>query len=369
MSFKKHSLVPVWLCVIAFILLLSTGCVISPRRTFGQGATPTPTPTPTGSPTPTPTPTATGKLYVTNSNANSILRFDSASSATANATPATTIVGSNTTLANPAFITLDASADRLFVANSSGPSILVFDNISTKTGNAAPDRTIAGGLLVVPLDVAVDTTLDLLYVADDIDVFVYTSASTANGTNVAPAHDIATPITGTIGGICIDKTNDRLFVSDPSNNAVEIYDNASTLDGTATPTRIIVGATTHLATPSSLQVDGLGRLIVSNSLVSGPSITIYAANVVSTGTGNINAIPVGEIKGTNTGFINLDQIAVDTTGNGTVYSVDSGAARVAAFTNLSTATGNIAPARAISGASTGLSTASRPEGVAFDSTR
>lgn len=378
MSFKNHSLIPVWLCVVPLIILLTTGCVISPRRTFGQGATPTPTPTPSASPTPTPgapTPTPTpgasvgGKLYVSNSNGNSILRFDGAFTASGNVAPAATITGASTTLANPAFITLDVSADRLYVANSSGPSILVFDSISTKDGNVAPDRTISGPDLVVPIDAVVDTSQDLLYVADAVDVFVYTSASTADGTNIPATHDIATPISTAIGGICIDAAHDRLFVSDPNGNAIEIFDNASTLDGNITPNRIIQGTATHLALPSSLQLDGLGRLIVSNSSASGPSITIYAANVTNTGTGAINAISVGEIKGTNTGFDTPDQIAVDTSGNGTVYNVDSGAARVAAFANLSTATGNIAPTRTISGTSTGMSGASRPEGVAIDNSR
>src|SRR5215469_10512952 len=57
-----------WLCAASLVLLLViSGCVISPRRTLGGGGgTPTPTPTPTGSPTPTPTPSGTpqGKLYV-----------------------------------------------------------------------------------------------------------------------------------------------------------------------------------------------------------------------------------------------------------------------------------------------------------------
>ena len=298
------------------------------------------------------------------------MRFDNATTtASGNVAPSATIVGGSTTLDNPTFIRLDVSADRLYVANSGGPSILVFESISTKDANAAPDRTISGPDLVVPIDVAVDTSLDLLYVADDIDVFVYTSASTANGTNLTAAHDITTPITASIGGIFLDAANDRLFVSDPSGNAVEIYDNASSLDGTVSPTRTIQGAATHLAAPSSLQLDGSGRLVVSNSSASGPSITIYAANVISTGTGAINAIPVGEIKGASTGFDRPDQIAVDTSGTGTVYNVDSGAARVAAFTNLSTATGNIAPARTISGSNTGISLASTPKGIAIDNSR
>jgi DNA-binding beta-propeller fold protein YncE len=366
---RKHSLIPVWLCAVVCLLLLSSGCVISPRRTFGQiGPTPTPTPTatptPINSPTPTPTPAgpATGKLYVSNSVGNSILRFDDAFTDSGNIVPAATITGALTTLNAPAFIALDAVADRLYVANSSDASVLVFDNISTKNGNVAPDRTISG--LVTPTDVSVDTTKDLLYVADDSDILVFDSASTATGT-VTPAQDLS--VTFTISAIFIDAANDRLYVADAADNAIDVFDNASTLTtSNVTATRTIQGTATHLAAPGGIQIDGSGRLVVSNNAAGAASITIYSSAAAASG-GNI--VPLGEIKGSNTGLNSPDQIAVDTSGLGTVYNVDSGAARVAAFTNLGTATGNIAPTRSIVGSATGLTTSARPVGVALDNTR
>lgn len=367
-SIRKHSSIPVWLCAVACVLLLSTGCVISPRRTFGGGggATPTPTPTPIISPTPTPTPgVASGKLYVSNSNANSILRFDNAFTASGNVAPAATISGGLTTLNTPAFITLDAAADRLYVANNGNISILIFDNISTKTGNIAPDRIIAGGNntnLVTPTDVAVDTTRDLLYVADDTEVLVFASASTTSG-DVAPVHDIT--VNFRASAIFIDPVNDRLYVADQAGNAIDVYNNASTQDGPAVVARTIQGALTHLATPGGIQIDGSGRLVVSNNAAGVASITIYANAAAVNG----NVAPSGEIKGSNTGLSSPDQIVVDKTGTSTVYNADSGAGRVAAFANLGTANGNIAPTRTITGTSTGLSLAGRPEGVALDTTR
>src|ERR1700724_1226461 len=107
---SKRGITQARLCAAVFCLLLIVGCVISPRRIVGGGGTPTPTPTAT----PTPNPAATGKLYVSNSGASSILRFDNAFTATSTATPAATISGINTTLNSPAFITLDAAADRLY---------------------------------------------------------------------------------------------------------------------------------------------------------------------------------------------------------------------------------------------------------------
>ena len=184
---SKRRLFPVQLFAAIFVLFIMVGCVISPRRTLGGGGTPTPTPSPTA--TPTPNPAATGKLYVSNGS-GTILRFDNAFTAAGDATPAATISGANTTLKGNAFITLDTAADRLYVANTGDLSVVVFDGVSTKTGtvNIAPTRFIAGTAtgLLQPTDVALDKSRDMLYVADDIDIFVFNSASAAatNG-NVA----------------------------------------------------------------------------------------------------------------------------------------------------------------------------------------
>jgi len=61
---------------------------------------------------------ATGKLYVSNQAANSILRFDGASTASANVVPGATIAGGATQLSSPQYLFVDQAADRLFVANA-----------------------------------------------------------------------------------------------------------------------------------------------------------------------------------------------------------------------------------------------------------
>jgi hypothetical protein len=355
----QRGLTPGRICAALLLLVSIVGCVISPRRTLGGG--PTPTPTPTGSPTPTP-PAATGKLYVSNGGANSILRFDNALTASGNIVPSATISGASTTLNGPAFITLDATADRLYVANNSNLSILIFDNISTKNGNVAPERTIAGGstTLVSPTDVSLDKGRNLLYVADDIDIHVFALASTATG-NIAPARTLNMAFA--VSAVFIDSANDRLYAADQAGNAIAVFDSASTLNGPVTANRTIQGAATHLANPGGIQLDGLGRLVVSNAAP--PGITIY--NNAATANGNI--APAAEIVGSNTGMSVPDQIVVNTSGTGSLYNADSGAARVAVFSNLNTATGNIAPTRAIVGASTGLTVGGQPVGVALDTTR
>src|SRR5262249_38683236 len=293
---------------------------------------------------------------------NSILRFDQALIASGNIVP-TTISGANTKLNGPAYIALDAANDRLYVANNADFSILIFDSISTKSGDALPDRRIAGGntTLGMPTDVALDKVRNLLYVADDFDIHVFASASTATG-NIPPARNLSPGFA--VPALFIDAANDRLYAANQAGAAIAIYDNASALaSGPITANRTLQGTNTHLAKPSGIQIDGAGRLVISNALT--PAITIYtnAARV------NGNAAPVAELTGSNTGFNVPQQIVVNTAGNGSVYNADANAARVAIFGNLSTANGNVAPNRVILGPGTKLTVAGQPVGIALDTTR
>jgi hypothetical protein len=289
------------------------------------------------------------------------VRFDNAFAATGNVAPAATISGAATTLTFPVYLALDSAADRLFIANKGAASILVYDQASTITGNTAPNRTISGAAtnLAGPIDVFLDKSRDLLYVADDLDILVFSAASSANG-NVAVARDIQPGFI--VGAIFVDTANDRLFAADPTGNTINVYDAASTLNGVVTPTRQISGAATGLGHPSGLQTDGAGRLIVSNS--SPASITVYNA-----ATANGNVAPAATISGANTTFVSPNQIAFDPAGNGTLYVADPGAGNIDIFNNFSTATGNIAPARIIAGAATTLSATGLNSGIALDVNR
>ena len=340
---------------LSFLALILSGCVISPRRdgaTGGGGG---------GG-------TTIGKLYVTNDTGNSILRFDNALAATTtgNLIPAATIQGAATNLARPQAIVLDVAADRLFVADLGGPAILIFDSVSTKTGNVAPTRSIAGGAtnLTGPVGVALDQTRNLLYVADGPDVLVYSSASTVGG-NVAPARTI-TPsagFTSGIGGIFLDSGADRLFLSDPATPAIAIFDNASALSSSTAASRTIVGTSTQLTQPGNLIVDSSNRLIVSN--FSPPRIIIFSNAATTSG----NVSPAGTL--TSTDMTGPNQITLNA-GNGDLYVADPFGARVLVFANAATANGNASATRNINGANTGFGaggTVAGPRGVALDTTR
>jgi 6-phosphogluconolactonase (cycloisomerase 2 family) len=265
-------------------------------------------------------------------------------------------------LNTPIYLALDSSADKLFVANRTNASILVFDQASTKSGNTAPSRTITGSTtgLFLPIQPVLDKSRDLLYVADDIDVLVFTSASTADG-NVPFARDIQPGFS--VGSVLIDSANDRLFVTNPQADAVDIYDNASTLNGAVSPSRQIVGAATGLGSPIGLQIDSSGRLVVSNT--SPPSITVYAG--AATANGNLS--PVATISGSNTGFVSPNQIVLDNSARDTLYVADPGSGSIEVFTSFSLANGNLAPTHVISGSSTTLSNTGINAGIALDINR
>jgi hypothetical protein len=342
--------------VLIGLVVFSAGCVISPRRIVGGG-----TGNQTG-PTPTPTPTsgAQGKLYVANPSTNSILRFDNAAKANANQAPAATISGSLTQLSFPQHIFVDAAADRLYVANQGGTSVLVFDAISTKTGNVAPARSISGAStgIILPTDLAVDSGKNLLYVADGRDVFVFGAASTVSG-NTPFTHDIQVGFV--VAALFLDATNDRLYLADSAANAINVYDSASTLNAKVAPSRALTGAATQLSTPSGVAIDAVGKLIVSNS--SGNSITVY----VNAGALNGNIPPAALISGANTTLSGPAQIAVNRSNTLVeLFVANPNGPNVPIFSNLGGTAGNIAPSRNISGAATSLAL---PGGITLDTTR
>jgi hypothetical protein len=302
-----------------------------------------------------------GQLYVTTP--NSILRYSNAEGSIGNVAPTATITGASTGLSAPRHLLVDTSADRLYVANQGGSSVLVFDNASTLTGNISPTRIISGNAtkLVAPIDVALDTTNNLLYVADGTSILVFSSASTVNG-NAPPVRNINMGVS--IGGLLLDATNNQLYVSDPGDNAIDRLDGASTQDVVGIVGGAIAGVDTKLEQPRGMALDASGRLIVGNAATP-TSITVYPNATSATG----DVIPVANITGTNTRLQSPQQLALNRNAfNGELYVADTLAAAILVFTNMSTATGNIAPARVISGSNTGL-TANAINGLALDPTR
>lgn len=314
-----------------------------------------------------------GKLYVAvpfspPSGNGAILRFDDPAMLNGNVTPAATITGPATGLdLGVSGTALDNKDDRLFVLDniSAVSSILVYDHISTRSGNIAPDRVIAGPAthLIAMGTLAVDNTRDILYVTgffdsttNRVEILTFKNASTASG-NVAPSTILQMDPPGVVpSDLALDQTNDRLFVLSNA-QSVQVFDHASTLaTGVMTPDRTITGANTQLFAPTNMALDPAGRLLVGQigNALSPPGILIFA----NAATANGNIAPVAAINGSTTGF-NIGgphaMTVVTSPGSspsGDLYvNIESG--NVLVFKNIAAANGNIAPDRMFSVASNG----------------
>jgi hypothetical protein len=333
-------------------VLLVSGCVSPFRGPGGSGSIGT---------------TSTGKLYV--STASSILRFGSALTANGNVAPEATITGASTLLSSPQRIQIDISTNRLFVANQGGASVLIFSNASTMTGNAAPIAVLTStGNIVSPVDVAIDTTNNLLYVADGQNILVFSGESTLSGAiNTPPVRAIN--FTFAVGAISLDAATNTLFIADPADNAVDILPGASAANGTgALLVSPIAGSATLLSVPNGMALDGGGRLIVSNA-GSPASINIFPAVIIPSGG---DFAPSADITGTATRLAAPGEMAFNSSAgsSGELYVADSLTPGVLIYLNIGAATGtiNLVPTRAIVGSGTGLN-ANAVNGLALDATR
>ena len=339
----------------------------APSPTSSSGPTPKPTPTPVPTPTPSPSPPvismyvaeggnnsitvtaittgggdeaprstiagsktglsqpngialdASGRIYVANEDANafgappSITVYGANPSATdtlgnpsptLNEAPLATITGSNTGLAEPTGVALDA-AGRIYVSNAVGGagngSITVYAANPSGTLNEAPIATIYGIFIGLnnPAGVALDAS-GKIYVANNAlagsggvpSITVY--AANPSGTLVeAPLATIAGGATGLTGadGLGLDASG-KIYVAVP-NNSITVY--AANPSGTLNeaPLATIIGSNTQLSEPFGVALDASGKIYVTNTAY--PSITFYSANP----SGTLNETPLAEILGSD----------------------------------------------------------------------
>lgn len=171
------------------------------------------------------------RLYVLNGD-NKILTFTNASAITGDVAPSNTVVGANTTLSNPVGLYVDVQTDRMYVANTGVNTVLVFDSASTATGNIPPTRMVSGGVtqLNQPTGVFVDTGTDRLYVANGVgnSILVFNNASTVNNT-IAPNRTLSLSAATGPWGVYVDVT--PIVIGSTAN-----LDGYARSDGTASAT-------------------------------------------------------------------------------------------------------------------------------------
>ncbi len=185
------------------------------------------------------------RLYVANTAANAILIFDNASTANGNVAPSRTLTGVATTLSAPYGVFVDITRNKLYVINSGVDSILVFNNAAAVSGNTAPSRTISGAATTMsgPSGGALDMLQDRLYVANtgSNSILVFNAISTASG-NIAPNRTLAGVLTGLNQprDLYLDLAGDRLYVANAVGNSILMFDGASSVTGASTPDRTLL---------------------------------------------------------------------------------------------------------------------------------
>ncbi len=126
--------------------------------------------------------------------AGSVGVFSGASGVDGAQTLARRLYGEQTGLSQPHGVWVDRSRDVLYVSNTFGENILVWDNASTVDGNVAPDRIIDYPDLGKPVFIYIDEGTDRMFVASmggpGPQVHVIANASAADGDVVPVARII-----------------------------------------------------------------------------------------------------------------------------------------------------------------------------------
>jgi len=332
---------------------------------------------------------STGGIYVTNSDADSILVFQTGDNG--NVTPTATIATGNDILA-PTGVALDSSG-KIYVANGSADrQVSNTVTIYAPGSNAATAPVASIGWdyrgtdkaeISSPFAVAIDKE-GKVYVANqgggynfDGSITVYSAGSTGN---VAPVAMIAGSKTGdntglnSPNGLALDAAN-KLYVLNEFGSAgqgghITIYPPGAS--GNIAPEATIADASggghTQLNSPSGLALDSGGNIYVTNDGGSG-SVTVYAAG--SKG----DVAPKAIISGSNTGLATPRGIAIDSKGNIYVANASDGvvteepeeddgshSARATITVYPPGSNGNVKPVATIAGPLTSLA---HPEGIAI----
>ena len=216
---------------------------------------------------------ASDRLYVSNSEAfgcssgpcNAILVFDNASTLAAGAEPKQILT--DTALNQPQGLALHPTSQRLYVANTGGGSILVYNQVDTLNGAVSADVILTG--FSAPSHVTLDPVRDILYVLDQSakNILVFDNASALSGgesaaRTISSDDGLGNNTLTTPSAIFIDAENNLLYLADSGENSVSIFTNASIAFGPISPAgglsnapkKTFWGDQTGLQSPSSLTV-------------------------------------------------------------------------------------------------------------------
>jgi hypothetical protein len=168
------------------------------------------------------------------------------------------LYGPNTGLSQPHGLYVDGSRDMLYVANTFGGDIRVWNDASTLNGDVAPSRTVTSTMMGLPVHLWLDELTDRLWAAvmqstSGSAILYWANASTLTGA-VEPTARIIGPSTRISGGnnqtthnVVFDPDHELLFVGHHTNEVL-IFTLDSTFWSSTT-------TTDHDLTPRVLRVD------------------------------------------------------------------------------------------------------------------
>jgi DNA-binding beta-propeller fold protein YncE len=148
-----------------------------------------------------------GEVYIANDGNRSVAVYDLSNCTPAScpaSDPTRVLIGANTQIVRPFGLFIDTERDILYVTDIGSNKVLAFDGAGGKTGDIAPDRILSSQTFAA---------------ADKL------------ATPTAPFMNVA---------------KDRLFLVNRQNDAIYLYDKASTLNGEVAPNRKVVGSNTQL---------------------------------------------------------------------------------------------------------------------------
>ena len=312
-----------------------------------------------------PPPPAFPNMVVTDYLSNTLAVF--ATTATGNVAPLRTISGPLTTLVSPNNAIGDNKNNEIVVVNTTGGpinlgSLTVFSN--TANGNVAPLRTITGGTnteLSTPQGLAVDTVNNEYLVANlglfnkGVRGYVTVYSRTANG-DVAPLRSFWSSVDlpgtfiagagfGTVYTVDVNTTADEIYLGG-SGDPGFVATFSRTASGAVAPLRVIAGSNANLGFVAGVQLDATPDelFVLRPDPVNGSSILVFPR----TASGNV--APSRAIHGPATMLLFPDgRMTIDSTN---ITVTDFLTPQVLTF--VKTASGNVAPIRIISGGSTML---------------
>jgi hypothetical protein len=287
---------------------------------------------------------------------NTVMRF--ADNQSGNVPPAAVLGGANTSLISTQDMAFLSSSRELYVADFIGQAIRVYNPFS---GDVAPVRTITSPHLGQPRQMVLIPEHNELVVITQLN-FVSTFALDANG-EVGVLRRIGVypnPVSGldNPSGLAYNAATDEIFVgdyqSDGMNTYAEVLVFPRTANGDVAPNRVISGSNTLMGTYTiELEFNAANNelYVLTDAQVYGDPyiVSTYAANA----SGNI--APSRRITGATTTLLNAYGLTYDALNGQLVVASDS-----VNSPNLPgllffprTANGNVAPSKVIRGDQTG----------------